>query len=230
MKFILILLFVITSVNVHATATATANEYTFPSKINAAEHYVFYSHGYIVEGDDPTPIHPRWGVYNFPSIQKALNDASYTLIAHHRPKGVSPIDYAKRLAGEVKQLITFGVPPENITLTGFSRGGAITILAVNELKNAKVNVVILAGCAGLINRKRDIQLYGRVLSIYETSDDVGSCNLLEARSPMLKEFKEIAISTGKEHGAFYRPIDEWLVPLKQWINSSISEPEINEDE
>ena len=223
MKFILILLFVITSVNVHATA----NEYTFPSNINTAEHYVFYSHGYIVEGDNPTPTHPRWGVYNFPSIQKALDNNSYTLIAHHRPKGVNPIDYAKRLAGEVEQLINAGVPAENITLTGFSRGGAITILAANELKNSRVNVVILAGCAGLINDKRDIQLYGRVLSIYETSDDVGSCNLLEARSPMLREFKEIAISTGKEHGAFYRPIDEWLVPLKSWINDSLSEPEIN---
>lgn len=226
MKFILILLSIVTSV----TACAAQRDYAFPNNINTAEHYVFYSHGFIVEGDDPTPIHPRWGVYDFPSIQKALDDDSYTLIAHHRPKGVSPIDYAKRLAGEVKQLITLGVPPENITLTGFSRGGAITILAANELKNAKINVVILAGCAGLINRKRDIQLYGRVLSIYETSDDVGSCNLLEARSPMLREFKEIAISTGKEHGAFYRPIDEWLVPLKRWINDSVSKPEINKNE
>lgn len=80
--------------------------------------------------------------------------------------------------------------------------------------------MILAGCAGLINRKRDIQLYGRVLSIYETSDDVGSCNLLEARSRKLREFKEIAISTGKEHGAFYRPMDEWVIPLKRWISES----------
>lgn len=226
MKFILILLFVVTSV----TARAAQREYAFPSIINPAGHYVFYSHGFIVEGDDPTPIHPRWGEYDFPSIQKALDDDSYTLIAHHRPKGINPVKYASRLANEVTHLITAGVPPEKITLTGFSRGGAITILASNALQNSRVNVVILAGCAGFINRNRDIQLYGRVLSIYETSDDVGSCNLLKARSPKLKEFEEIAISTGKEHGAFYRPIDEWLVPLKRWINDSVSNPEINKHE
>lgn len=216
MKYILILFFVVTTVN----AQAASSEYAFPNSIDPAKRYVFYSHGFIVEGEERTPIHPRWGVYDFPSVQKALDDDNYVLIAHHRPEGVSPIDYAKRLAGEVKQLITAGVPPQNITLTGFSRGGVITILASNELKNARVNVVILAGCAGLINRKRDIQLYGRVLSIYETSDDVGSCNLLEARSRKLKEFKEIAITTGKEHGAFYRPMDEWVIPLKRWISES----------
>lgn len=130
MKFILILFFVVTTVN----AQAASSGYAFPNSIDPARRYVFYSHGFIVEGDDLTPIHPRWGVYNFPSVQKALDDDSYVLIAHHRPEGVSPIDYAKRLAGEVKQLITAGVPPQNITLTGFSRGGAITILASNELK------------------------------------------------------------------------------------------------
>lgn len=216
MKFILILLFVVTTVN----AETAQKRYAFPSNITPTGHYVFYSHGFIVEGDNPMPIHPRWGVYDFPSIQKALNDDRYTLIAHHRPKDVKPINYAKRLAEEVNQLITLGVPPENITLTGFSRGGAITILASNELKNSRINVVILAGCAGLINRKRDIQLYGHVLSIYETSDDVGSCNQLKARSPKLQKFKEIAISTGKEHGAFYRPMDEWVIPLKRWVSES----------
>jgi hypothetical protein len=32
-----------------------------------------------------------------------------------------------------------------------------------------------------------------------------------------RRFSEISISTGKEHGAFYRPMPEWVKPLKTWL-------------
>jgi hypothetical protein len=59
-------------------------------------------------------------------------------------------------------------------------------------------------------------LGGNLLSIYETSDQLGSCAKLAARSH-LASFKEVAISTGKGHGAFFQPLDAWLQPLKAWI-------------
>lgn len=192
----------------------------FPDKVDPNQKYVFYSHGYIVEGGNERPVHPRWGVYDFPSVKEGLGDKSYNLIAYHRHKDSNSLEYAKNLANEVNSLIEVGVPAENITLVGFSRGGAITIIASNELKNEKVNFVILAGCAGLIKSNPKIQLYGRVLSIYETSDQVGSCNFLRERSNGVESFSEIAISTGKEHGAFYLPKEEWMVPLKQWFGAT----------
>ena len=33
-------------------------------------------------------------------------------------------------------------------------------------------------------------------------------------------FKEIAISTGKKHGAFFQPLPEWIAPLRAWIEET----------
>jgi hypothetical protein len=38
---------------------------------------VIYSHGLIVEGDDPRPVHPEYGVYDFrPSRAPCSSQAS----------------------------------------------------------------------------------------------------------------------------------------------------------
>lgn len=42
---------------------------------------------------------------------------------------------------------------------------------------------------------------------------------LAARS-RLASFEEIAISTGKKHGAFYQPMPEWVRPLPAWIDKT----------
>lgn len=44
----------------------------------------------------------------------------------------------------------------------------------------------------------------------------GSCAALAQRS-RLASFEEVAISTGKQHGAFFEPRPEWINPLKVWI-------------
>jgi len=194
----------------------------FPSKINANEKYVFYSHGYIVEGEDPTPINPRWGMYDFPEIKKVLSDDNYNLIAYHRPKNTDPRAFAKKLTKNAKTLIENGVKPENITFMGFSRGGAITVLTSNYLASEKVNYVILAGCSSFVKNNPDLEVFGRVYSIFETSDGVGSCQFLIDRSKNIKSFEEISISTGKEHGAFYNPLAEWILPVKKWLKSNRS--------
>jgi hypothetical protein len=194
----------------------------FPSVIKPTEKYVFYSHGRIVEGSNPTPIHPRWGTYDFPEVKKALTDDGYNLIAYHRPKNTDPKVYGIKLGNDVKTLIASGVKPENITLLGFSQGGAITIHASHYLKSKKVRVALLASCVGFMKNNADFSLFGHVYSIYETSDSVGSCQFLIDKSSKVEYFKEIAISTGKEHGAFYQPMAEWIKPLKVWLNKYAS--------
>lgn len=191
----------------------------FPNEINANEKYVFYSHGFIVEGKNPTPIHPRWGMYDFPNIKMTLADNNYNLIAYHRAKDTNPREFAKNLAKNATTLINKGVKPENITFIGFSRGGAITILTSNYLAADKVNFVILAGCSGFVINNAELTIYGNVFSVFETSDGVGSCQFLVDRSSKVKTFEEIAISTGKEHGAFYNPLPEWIIPVKSWIKA-----------
>jgi pimeloyl-ACP methyl ester carboxylesterase len=193
----------------------------FPEKINANEKYVFYSHGFIVEGTNPTPINPRWGMYDFPQIKFALSDKEYNLIAYHRPKNTNPKMFASQLAGDASQLIKKGVKPENITFVGFSRGGTITALTSSVLANSKVNFVILAGCGDYLKNNLQVTLHGHIYSMFETSDNlVSSCKFLIERSKSVQSFVEQSISTGKEHGAFYTPLPEWVVPVKVWIKSS----------
>lgn len=197
---------------------ATSLYTEFPDKINGNEKYVFYSHGLIVEGDDSTPMHSRWGKYDFPAVKAALSDDGYNLIAYHRAKNTKPREFAKKLARDIEKLVKQGVPYENIAVLGFSRGGEITALTSHYVAQKKMKTIILAGCAGLLKSDDSISIHGNVYSIYETSDSVGSCQFLIDRSPKVQSFTEIAISTGKEHGAFYRPLDEWVVPVKRWLN------------
>lgn len=192
----------------------------FPQEIDPKDKYVFYSHGYIVEGTNPTPVDKRngWGMYDFPAVKQALSDKEHQLIAYHRPKGTDPYEFSYKLAGDVRTLVRAGVVPENITLIGFSRGAFITAVTSHNLANVEVNTILLAGCGRFASdRYKNMSLYGHVLSIFETTDGSQTCRKLELRSPEAKSFDEIAINTGLSHGAFYRPKDEWVKPIKKWI-------------
>jgi hypothetical protein len=189
----------------------------FPDTVHASERYVIYSHGLIVEGDDPKPISPKYGQYDFPAIKQILfNSGGFNLIAYQRPKS-SDDSYADTLKSWVKRLLEAGVRPSRITLVGFSRGAQLTALASSGLAAEGINTALLAICEdGDVSHAPGLVLGGNLLSIYETSDELGSCRKLSARSH-LKSFKEVAISTGKKHGAFFQPLPQWIEPLKAWI-------------
>jgi hypothetical protein len=189
----------------------------FPDSIHTTERYVIYSHGLIVEGSDPKPVSPKYGQYDFPAIKQSLfKDGGFNLIAYQRPKSADD-SYADTLKSWVHRLIDAGVAPSRITLVGFSRGAQLTALASNGLASVGINTALMAICEnGEVSHAPGLNLGGNLLSIYETSDELGSCGKLAARSH-LKSFKEVSISTGKKHGAFFQPLPEWIRPLKAWI-------------
>ena len=197
----------------------------FPEKIYAEEKYVFYSHGLIVEGENLMPVDNRWGVYDFIAVRKALSDPHYNLISYHRPDKTVADEFAEKLAADVRKLIKAGVKPENITLLGFSRGGEITLLASDKLRLDKINTILLAVCGGFVKDHPEYQAHGNVYSIYETSDFAGSCQFLTDRNNKIHSFKETAISTGKEYGAFYQPLPQWLTQVKHWLKQEKPPPE-----
>jgi hypothetical protein len=182
----------------------------FPDSIHAGERYVVYSHGLIVEGDDPKPVSPKYGQYDFPAIKQALfSEGGFNLIAYQRPKSADD-SYADTLQSWVRRLLDAGVKPSRITLVGFSRGA-------NSLASAGINTALMAICEdGEVSHAPELNLGGNLLSIYETSDELGSCRKLAARSH-LRSSEEVSISTGKKHGAFFQPLPEWIRPLKAWI-------------
>ena len=160
----------------------------FPDSIHAGERYVIYSHGFVAEGDDPKPVSPQYGLYDFPAIKEAIfSSGGFNLIAYQRPKSLDD-SYADTLKSWVNRLVEGGVKP--------------SLLAICEKGD-------VSGAPGL-------SLGGNFLSIYEKSDSMGKCNKLAARGH-LTSFKETAISTGKKHGAFFQPLPQWIEPLKAWI-------------
>lgn len=193
-----------------------------PQTIDSEGKFVFYSHGFIVEGTNPKPVDTRngWGLYDFPKIKQALSDDSYTLIASHRPKDTDPFKYATALNEQIRTLVDAGVDTKNITIIGFSRGAFITGLTSDKVSDLEVNTILLAGCGRLVWKAHtDVKVYGHVLSVYEKTDGAGSCERLKQKSRSLLSFTEVEINTGLSHGAFYRPIPEWLKPVKQWIHA-----------
>ena len=189
----------------------------FPDAVQADQRYVIYSHGLIVEGDDPKPISPKYGQYDFPAIKQAIfNGGGFNLIAYQRPKSTDDA-YADTLKTWVRRLLDAGVKPSKITLVGFSRGAQLTAIASGGLASAGINTAIMAICEdGDVAQTTPLTLGGNLLSIYETSDELGPCTKLAARSH-LASFEEVAISTGKKHGAFFQPLPQWLQPLRAWI-------------
>jgi hypothetical protein len=190
----------------------------FPDAIHPHERYVIYSHGLIVEGNDPRPISPKYGQYDFPGIQQALfSDGGFNLIAYQRPKNTEVDAYVNTLGSWVRRLLDAGVAPSHITLVGFSRGAQLTGYASGDLASAGINTALMAICEdGDLQREPPLMLGGNLMSIYETSDQLGSCAKLAARSHLMS-FKEVAISTGRGHGAFFQPLPQWVKPLKAWI-------------
>jgi hypothetical protein len=193
-----------------------------PDVVNPDERYVIYSHGLIVEGDDPAPVSPEFGTYDLPGIKDALfADGGFNLIAHHRPKNTDFLSYVATLESWVLELLEAGVTPSRITLVGFSRGSHLTAYASARLQNYGINTALLASCMedDIPGSDAALMLGGNLLNIHETTDVMGSCEKLASHSKLLS-FREITITTGKQHGAFFQPLPEWVVPLKVWIDET----------
>jgi len=181
--------------------------------------HLIYLHGRIIEEKGPTPTHPKFGLYDYPSIVEALGSLGATVISEQRPSGTKVDDYARKTLDDIDKLIKDGVSPNNIVVVGFSKGGGIAIRVANLGENPEIRYVLLASCADWLRSYPKLHLTGHVLSVMETSDNIGkSCKDLAARGSDVASFDEIEISTGKQHGAFYTPDPVWLTPVLNWVH------------
>ena len=106
-----------------------------------------------------------------------------------------------------------------IVVAGFSKGGGIAILTSDLLGHPDVRYVLMASCADWLSSSPELHLSGHVFSIYEASDELGSsCADLANRGNAVTSFRELQISTGKQHGAFYLPYTDWMQPLLNWVH------------
>jgi hypothetical protein len=189
-----------------------------PKRPDPGTQYVIYLHGRIVEDKGPRPTHETWGVYEYRKILDALAAAGFTVISEQRPPATDMDRFAEHVTRQVRTLLAAKVPAKNITVIGFSKGGGIATRTSALLKNDNVNFVFLAACGDGDFSDSKLDVRGRILSVYEASDEIGrSCSQLFAKSKGAGERKEIKIAIGGGHGAFFRPHEEWAAPLIAWV-------------
>jgi hypothetical protein len=201
------------------------SEYAFPASVDPTKRYLFYLHGKIIEDQGIPAISPDYGEYEYQAILEKLRGYGFVVISEQRAKDTDSTEYARRVSEQVKALLDAGVPPDHITVVGASKGAGITILASHLLQNEKLNFVIMAICdpATIAELKQDgTSLYGNVLSIYDSADNLaGSCQELFSfsKDKGLARSDEILLHVGTGHGVLFKPLDEWILPVIYWAGN-----------
>jgi len=189
-----------------------------PERVDPGGRYLFYLHGQIVEDQGPRPEHPQLGIYEYQVIRDTLAAGGLNVISEARQAGTDVWTYAQKVKGQVEKLLAAGVPPQRIIVAGHSKGGAIAILTSSLLQNDRINFVFLACCGDWMIANPRVDLRGRILSIYDTGDEFAfPCQRAFQHTDHPLDAREIEIDTGWGHGAFYRPMAEWLEPMMTWV-------------
>jgi hypothetical protein len=191
----------------------------FPAAPDPGATYVIYLHGRIIEEQGRDAVSQDFGRYELDAIHRALAARGATVIGEVRPRGTDVETAAATLAGELRRLLAADVPPERITVVGASKGAVIAMLASTALPEPRVRWVLLANCNDTVRTNFPLALHGEVLSLYESSDDIGSsCGSLFAGSPDLARSAEVRLDTGLRHGFLYRPLPAWVEPALDWAH------------
>jgi hypothetical protein len=187
-----------------------------PKQVDKNKYYLFYLHGRIIEVKGMRPTDEKYGVYEYQQILDTLASKGFIEISEVR-KDTSRVKYAQKVVIQIKDLLQAGIPPSQITVVGASKGAVITMMISTQLKNNQVNFVPMAGCNEMIYQRFTFNLYGNVLSIYDSSDIIaGSCKQFFTHPQGLKRHKEIELQLGIGHGLLYKPYKEWVDLVVQW--------------
>lgn len=189
-----------------------------PRAIDPRADYLIYLHGRIIEEEGPRPTSPRFGTYEYRLILDALAARGFTVVSEVRPRGTDIAAYAGKVVGQVRSLLAAGVPPRRVAVVGFSKGGAIALVAASGLHHPDVRFVSLAGCGDWLFGQFKLDLAGRILSLYDAGDDLAtSCARAFTAASKPFEHREIVLHVGKGHGTFFRPDPAWLDPMTDWL-------------
>jgi len=200
--------------------------YAFPETIDPERQYLFYLHGKIVEDQGIHAVSETYGAYEYEAILDELQSHDFVVISELRPKNADLILSANKILEHINLLLEAGVPPENITVIGASKGAGIAATVSFLLKNTKMNFVLLGFCSPdeveeMVQNQT--HLYGNILAIYDSTDDLaGSCQELFTASEGkgIAQHKEIVIHVGTGHGILYKPLDDWIVPTVEWARAA----------
>ena len=150
------------------------------------------------------------------AIIQSLDDIGFDVITLAYA-GELKLDYARRVAGEVRTLLAQGVKPAAITVLGAGTGSPIAVLTLAVTGSRQVNYVLLGECDSLLKVDYRFSMSGRVLGLRDAADSgSGSCRPLWSGSPKVSERRDIVLNTGHGAALFDQPRAEWLQPVAEW--------------
>jgi len=199
-----------------------------PESVNPEARYIIYLHGGWPEIRSLSDPHPKHGLFEYEKIVNALAARGFEVISEHRREKANPRRYARtRILPQINALIEKGVPANRITVAGFSKGGAMSLLVASMAKQPGLNLVNMAGCGrGQFRKSYDnfltddaSKMQGRMLSLYDSKDQIGgTCKDAKAKSAQLV-FKEEVLNVGAGHGTFYSPRKIWIDKVAAWATA-----------
>ncbi len=185
---------------------------------NQSGKHVFYLHGMIVQVQGLPAVSETFGPYLYNEIVDSLKASGYQVHSEVRAADTQFEAYSRKISDQINDLIEKGVKAEDITVIGASAGAQMA-MAVSDQNPNPVNYVLLGANSDRLENGFSWKLHGRVLGIYERSDQIAGKNYdyWKARSTDVQEFRQLEINTGLDHGFLYQPLKEWLEPARLWI-------------
>ncbi|MBI4358236.1 MAG: hypothetical protein HY584_02960 [Candidatus Omnitrophica bacterium] len=201
-----------------------------PEESKPPEKYIFYMHGAWLETRGFNEEHPKHGRYEYEKIIRALEATGHKVTSEVRQGRIHPMEYAKKIAGQIEDLLEDGVPSHHIAVMGHSKGGLMTLIVASLLSEPEINYVVLAGCGKSGSRFRESyvpflkghahNLRGRILSIYDSADqEAGTCREAFDEAANL-DSQELVLQTGRGHGLFYTPDSSWTERVLNWVEKN----------
>lgn len=150
------------------------------------------------------------------AIIQSLGDIDFDVITLAYA-GEPKLDYARRVASEVRALMARGIAPAAITVLGAGTGSPVAVLTSAATGNRHVNYVLLGECDSLLKVDYRFRMSGRVLGLRDAADSgSGSCRPLWSGSPKVSERRDIVLDTGHGAALFDQPRPQWLQPIVEW--------------
>jgi D-alanyl-D-alanine carboxypeptidase len=197
------------------------------SHILSAQHYVFFLHNKFIEENELNDAHPEYGKAEYDQILDFYTKENFIVISEKRARNTDGHLYAQKVAGQVDSLMAKGVRASEITVIGTSKGGYIAQFVSSILKDKDLNYVFIGSCGEEdITTHPEISYSGNILSIYEKSDVMLSCQNMKLKSVnIVGRFKEIELNTGLKHGFLFRALPQWLEPSAKWVRQEYGDVE-----
>ncbi|MEJ5049404.1 alpha/beta hydrolase [Chryseobacterium culicis] len=186
------------------------------------KQYIFFLHNKFLEDHSFGEKHPKYGVAEYETILNKLRAQNTVVISEKRKSDTDPSVYAEKVKKQIDSLMKKGIPAGKITVVGTSQGGYIAQYVSYYEKNPQLKFVFIGASFkdDSLEKDKNFRLYGRILSITEKSDD-GHVRLSQEQRFIrsgIKDFKEIELNTGLNHGFLFKALNDWIVPTKDWIS------------